>query len=149
MTAPITISARGDFPGTLKVVAYDSTGRPVAEREIRTAGKPHRIELTTDRTVLNATGKDLSFINVRVVDKEGNLCPDDTREVKFTVKGAGTFRAAANGNPASLELFHLPHMQLFSGQLTAIVQSGEEPGEIVFEATAPGVKGAELRLQSR
>lgn len=136
-------------PGTLKVVAYDSTGRPVAEREIRTAGKPHRIELTADRTVLNATGKDLSFINVRVVDKEGNLCPDDTREVKFTVKGAGKFRAAANGNPASLELFHLPHMQLFSGQLTAIVQSGEEPGEIVFEATAPGVKGAELRLQSR
>ncbi|WP_294597014.1 glycoside hydrolase family 2 TIM barrel-domain containing protein [uncultured Rikenella sp.] len=136
-------------PGTVRVVAYDSTGRAMATEEIRTAGKPHRIELTADRTVLDATGKDLSFINVRVVDKEGNLCPEDTREIRFKVKGAGSYRAAANGNPASLELFHLPQMKLFSGQLTAIVQSAEAPGEIVFEATAPGVKGAKLTLQAK
>ena len=136
-------------PGTVRVVAYDSTGRAVATEEIHTAGKPYRIELTADRTVLDATGRDLSFINVRVVDRDGNLCPDDTREIKFKVKGAGSYRAAANGNPASLELFHLPQMKLFSGQLTAIVQSAEAPGKIVFEATAPGVRGATLTLQVR
>ena len=135
-------------PGTIRVVAYDSTGRAVAEREVHTAGKPHHIELSADRTVLEATGKDLSFINVRVVDRDGNLCPDDTREISFRVKGAGSYRAAANGNPASLELFHLPQMKLFSGQLTAIVQSADEPGEIVFEASAPGVRGAKLVLKS-
>lgn len=134
-------------PGTVRVVAYDSTGRAVATEEIHTAGKPHHIELAADRTVLDATGRDLSFINVRVVDRDGNLCPDDTREIKFKVKGAGSYRAAANGNPASLELFHLPQMKLFSGQLTAIVQSAEAPGEIVFEATAPGIRGAKLTLQ--
>ena len=91
----------------------------------------------------------MSFINVRVVDKNGNLCPDDSREIKFKVHGAGSYRAAANGNPVSLELFHLPQMKLFSGQLTAIVQSGEEAGKIVFEATAKGVKGAKISLQSR
>lgn len=136
-------------PGTVRVVAYDSTGRAVATEEIHTAGKPHHIELAADRTVLDATGRDLSFINVRVVDRDGNLCPDDTREIKFKVKGAGSYRAAANGNPASLELFHLPQMKLFSGQLTAIVQSAEAPGKIVFEATAPGVRGATLTLQVR
>ena len=135
--------------GTVKVVAYDAAGKVVAEKEIHTAGKPHRIELTADRTDLDATGKDLSFINVRVVDKNGNLCPDDSREIKFKVHGAGSYRAAANGNPVSLELFHLPQMKLFSGQLTAIVQSGEEAGKIVFEATAKGVKGAKISLQSR
>ena len=82
-------------PGTLKVVAYDKEGNAVAEEEVHTAGKPHHIELSADRNQLTADGKDLSFINVRVVDKNGNLCPDDTRQIQFKVRGAGAYRAAA------------------------------------------------------
>ncbi len=48
-------------PGTLKVVAYDKDGKPVAEKEVHTAGKPHHIELTADRDRLKADGKDLSL----------------------------------------------------------------------------------------
>ena len=136
-------------PGTIKVVAYDADGKAVAEKEVHTAGKPHHIELSADRTVLDADGKDLSFINVKVVDKNGNLCPDDTRKISFRVRGAGSYRAAANGNSASLELFHLPEMKLFSGQLTAIVQTSEKAGKIVFEAKAKGVKPAKIELISR
>lgn len=135
-------------PGTVKVVAYDENGNVAEEKEIRTAGEPHHIELIADRTTLKADGKDLSFITVRVVDKEGNLCPDDSRQIQFKVKGAGKYRAAANGKTTSLELFHLPKMTLFSGQLTAIVQADEKAGEITFEASAKGVKKAKLILKS-
>lgn len=135
-------------PGTVKVVAYDKNGNAVAEAEVHTAGKPHHLELSADRNRLAADGKDLSFINVRVVDKNGNLCPDATHQVKFKVRGAGSYRAAANGNPASLESFQAPEMKLFSGQLTAIVQTTEKPGVITFEASAPGVKSASVELIS-
>ena len=135
-------------PGTVKVVAYDENGKAVDEAEIHTAGKPHHIVLTADRDQLQADGKDLSFINVKIVDKDGNFCPNETRQIKFKVKGAGTFRAAANGNSASLESFQKPQMKLFSGQLTAIVQSAEEAGTITFEASAPGVKSAKLILKA-
>lgn len=133
-------------PGTVKVVAYDKAGNAVAEQEIHTAGKPHHLELSADRTRLSADGKDLSFINVRVVDKAGNLCPDATHKVKFNVRGTGRYRAAANGNSISLEPFQAPEMSLFSGQLTAIVQAGEQAGTIYFEASAPGVRQARLEL---
>ena len=136
-------------PGTVKVVAYDEKGTAVAEREIHTAGKPHHIVLSADRKLLKADGKDLSFITVSVVDKDGNLCPDDTRQIQFKVNGAGSYRAAANGNSASLELFHLPQMKLFSGQLTAIVQTSEKAGKITFEASAKGVKSAKIVLESK
>ena len=136
-------------PGTVKVVAYDDKGNAVAEKEIRTAGKPHHIVLTADRNELAANGKDLSFINVKIVDKDGNFCPNETRQIKFKVKGKGTFRAAANGNPASLESFQEPQMKLFSGQLTAIVQTTKEAGSITFEASAPGVKSAKIELISK
>ena len=64
----------------------------------------------------------------------------------LAVKGAGRYRAAANGDATSLDLFHLPKMPLFYGQLTAIVQAGEQPGEIIFEAKAKGVKTARITL---
>ena len=135
-------------PGTVKVVAYDNAGNPVAEREIHTAGKPHHIELSADRSMLKADGDDLSFINVRVVDKDGNLCPDATNKIRFKVSGKGTYHAAANGDPSSLESFQAPQMSAFHGQLTAIVKASETPGDITFTASAPGLKSATIKLKS-
>ena len=101
-----------------------------------------------DRTGLVADGKDLAYITVRVVDKDGNLCPSDNRLVSFSVKGAGRYRAAANGDATSLDLFHLPKMPAFNGQLTAIVQSTEQSGEIVFEAKAKGLRTGKIVLSA-
>lgn len=134
-------------PGTVKVVAYDNNGKVAAEKEIHTAGKPHRIMLEPDRKTIDADGKDISFVNVRIVDKDGNFCPTEEREISFTVKGAGTFKAVANGNPASLESFQAPKMKLFSGQLTALVQAGEKPGTVVLEAKAKGVQSGKIEIQ--
>lgn len=134
-------------PGELKVVAYDINGNTVDEKVIRTAGKAHHLELETDRDLLQADGKDLAYITVRVVDKDGNLCPNDRRLVSFSVTGAGSYRAGANGDPTCLDLFHLPEMHAFSGQLTAIAQSGMEAGEIVLEAKAKGLKPGKIILK--
>ncbi|MBB4038043.1 beta-galactosidase [Dysgonomonas hofstadii] len=133
-------------PGEVKVVAYDEQGKAVMEKAIRTAGKPHHIELIPDRTQLSADGKDLAYINVRVVDKDGNLCPDDQRLITFSVKGNGKYRASANGDPTSLDLFHLPQMPAFYGQLTSIVQAGESDGKMFFEAKAKGLKPAIIEI---
>ena len=134
-------------PGEVKVVAYDANGKPAEEKVVRTAGKPHHIELVADRTNLSADGKDLAYITIRIVDKDGNLCPTDDRLVQFYTKGAGKYRASANGDPTCLYLFHENKMPAFSGQLTAIVQAGEEAGEITFEVKAKGVKSGKLTLQ--
>ena len=136
-------------PGTVKVVAYDKDGKAVAEKQITTAGKPHHIELVADRSEINADGKDLSFITVRVVDKNGNLCPDASHKVKFNVKGAGTFHAVANGDPSSLESFQEPQMSVFHGQLTAIVKAAETAGDITLTASAPGLKSAKIQLKTK
>lgn len=135
-------------PGTVKVVAYDAEGNPVAEKEMHTAGKPYRIVLEADRSDIKADGKDLSFVTVKVVDKNGNLCPLADNEISFKVKGAGSYRAGANGNPASLESFQEPKMKTFYGMMTAIVSSSEEPGDIVLEATSKGLKKATVTIKS-
>ena len=133
-------------PGEVRVVAYDEQGNPVAEKTVRTAGKPHHIELVTDRSSLQADGKDLAYVTLRIVDKDGNLCPNDGRLVSIKVKGAGKYRASANGDPTCLDLFHKPEMHAFGGMLTVIVQSGEKTGEIELQATAKGIKTGTIRI---
>ena len=131
-------------PGEVRVVAYNSDGSVAGEKTVRTVGKADHLILTPNKMKMSADGEDLVYITVQVADKDGNIVPTDERTVKFSVKGAGRFRATANGDPTSVRLFHLQEMELFSGAATAIVQAGEEPGVITFEAKGAGVKSAKL-----
>ena len=135
-------------PGTLKVVALDKNGKPVAEKSIVTAGKPHKLVLNPDRTVIKADGKDLSFVTVSVVDEKGNPCPNVSEQLNFKVTGSGTFRAVCNGDATSLEQFHLPTMKLFSGKLVVLVQSNTTAGKINLSVSGKGFKTEQLTLQS-
>ena len=135
-------------PGTLKVVAFDKNGNPVAEKEIHTAEKPYKIVLDADRKTLKSNGKDLAFITVSVVDKNGIPCPTATNQLNFKVKGNGFYKAAANGDATSLELFHLPTMKLFSGKLVVIVSSKEEAGTIKLSVRGKGLKSGTIELKS-
>ena len=135
-------------PGELKVVAYDADGNPAAEKTVRTAGKAAAIKLTPDRSVLKADGEDLCYMNVSIVDKDGNPVPADSRSVKVKVSGAGSFKAIANGDPTCLESFQEPQMHLFSGQLTVLVQSGTDEGDITVEVSGKGVKKAVITIRA-
>lgn len=133
--------------GELRVVAYDAKGNVAASESVRTAGKPYALHLECDRTSIARDGEDLAYVTVSVVDKDGNTVPSDTREVFASVSGAGEFRAIANGDSCSLEMFHHPHMHLFAGKLTVIVRSkANADGPILLKVNAKGLRSAELVL---
>ncbi|OAD42221.1 DUF4982 domain-containing protein [Polaribacter atrinae] len=136
-------------PGTIKVVAFDDEGKVASEKEIKTAGKPYKLILESDQKTLKANGKDLAFVTVSVVDKNGIPCPTATNQLKFKVKGDGMFRAASNGDATSLEMFHVPTMKLFSGKLVVLVQSDEEQGEIDLTVSGKGLKTAKINISTK
>lgn len=137
-------------PGEICVKAYypNDTLRQV----VRTAGQPHHIEVIgQDGQGLEPDGNDLCYLRVRIVDKDGNLCPNANPLVHFSVKGNGTFRAAANGDATNLELFHLPQHHAFHGELTAIVQSGtlkagRQASTVTLTASAKGLKSGSATI---
>ena len=134
-------------PGTLKVIAFNDDGKPVVEKEIHTAGKPHHLKLSANRKIINADGKDLSYITVSVVDKNGNACPNAANKLTFGVSGVGKFRAVCNGDATSLEMFHLPTMKTFSGKLVITVQSSKQAGEIQLVVKGKGLKTSEFIIE--
>lgn len=134
-------------PGTLKVVAYDEAGKPVAEVAVHTAGKPYRIALEADRTTLVADGEDLCYVTATIVDKEGNPCPLADNTLTAAVSGAAGFRALCNGDATSLELFHHNRMKAFNGKLVVTLQAGSKPGPATLSLTAKGLKSGRIELK--
>ena len=146
-------------PGEVKVVAYDNQSNEVESKVVRTSGKPHHIELIADRGVLTATPvgadgmasdcPDMAFVTVRVVDKEGNLCPDAANQLRFAVKGAARFNSCCNGDATSTELFVSPTMKTFHGELVVVVEAGKTPGEAQLTVTGQGLKSASMKVEVR
>lgn len=136
-------------PGTVKVVAFGKDGRKAAQKEIKTAGKPYKLLLQPDRKILKADGEDISFVTVSVVDKDGNLCPTAAEQLQFRVEGAGTYRAACNGDATSLEPFHLPTMKTFNGKLVVLVQSTSQVGDIELTVSGTGLQTGRVALQAK
>ena len=134
-------------PGSLRVVAY-TNGEVVAEKRIHTAGKPAKIELIPDRVSLHADGKDISFITVRITDKDGNLCPNANHLIEFSVSDLGTIAAVGNGDPATTAPFQSNQRKAFNGLCMLMVKTTKKSGTISIQATSDGLKTASISLSS-
>jgi beta-galactosidase len=135
-------------PGTLKAVAYQG-GKPVATQETRTAGAPARIVITPDHTSITADGEDLSFVTVRLEDKDGNFCPMADNLVTFKLEGPGKIAGVDNGNPATEEPFQADHRKAFNGLALLIVRSeAGKPGKVKIMASADGLKSGETTVMT-
>jgi beta-galactosidase len=118
-------------------------------KQIKTAGKPARIELTADRRIMQAGDKDLSFVTARIVDKQGNLVPDADNQVHFTITGAGQIAGTDNGYQASLESFKTPDRKCWKGMAMVILRSAEKKGNITLKVVAEGLPPSFLSLENR
>ncbi len=135
--------------GEIKVVGYKD-GKKIVEQRIATAGKPAKVVLSADQTIIDADGKDLSYVTVRIEDKDGNLCPNADNLVKFSVSGCGDLVAVGSGNAASLEPFQTDNRKAFYGQCMAIIKSNKDKaGEIVITAKSKGLKSCNLKIVSK
>jgi len=136
-------------PGTLKAVAYQG-GKQVAVDEIHTAGVAAKVRLIADRGAIQADGEDLSFITVRIEDKDGNLVPGADNLVHFTVTGAGSIAAVDNGNAATVEPFQANQRKAFSGMALLIVRSQKgQKGSIHITATSDRLAQAVADIAAR
>jgi beta-galactosidase len=132
-------------PGTLKAVSRKN-GKIVLSQEIHTAGAPAKIQLITDRKSIHADGNDLSFITVKVLDKDGNIVPDAENLIKFKVKGEGSIAGVDNGSQISMEPFKANYRKAFHGMCLLIVRAQKTKGEILVEASSSGLTSSTLAL---
>lgn len=134
-------------PGEVSVVARKD-GRQVGEQTIRTAGTPDHLVLRADRQTLTADGRSMAFIEVNVVDKDGNLCPNAENQVYFDVDGVAVIAGVDNGLQTSMERFKDNKRKAFNGKCLVVLQSTDNAGEVTLTARTTDLPPAQLTLKS-
>jgi beta-galactosidase len=120
----------------------------VLTKTLATAGAPAKIILEADRSQIKADGKDLSFVTVKVVDKEGRIVPYADNKINFELKGPGEIAGVDNGCQTSLEPFKANYRKAFNGLCLAIIQSKTEAVEITLKASSEGLEGAQIVINT-
>ncbi len=134
-------------PGNVAVAAWKD-GNIRDTREIRTAGNPYMVELVPDRTSIKSDGKDIDFITVNILDKDGNICPNAENLVEFSVEGAAFIAGVDNGSPISMERFKADHRKAMAGKCMLMVQNNGKRGKVTISASSAGLKSHKVTLNS-
>jgi beta-galactosidase len=128
-------------PGKLEAVAFKNGKKLTAK--VETTGQAAEVVMTPNKTTMLADGKDISVINITVIDRDGREVPDADNLIKFSIKGVGKIIGVGNGDPSSHEpdkcADGMWQRNLFNGKCQVIVQSTKQAGSIKFEAKAAGL----------
>ncbi|MEO5716089.1 MAG: beta-galactosidase GalB [Luteolibacter sp.] len=126
-------------PGELKVVTYKN-GKEWATETVRTTGAATKLAMAPDRDRIKGDGSDLSFITVRVTDKDGVTVPRSHNPLHFSISGPGKIIATDNGDATSFESFQSPDRKAFNGLALVIVRAEKgAKGTITVSATGDGL----------
>ena len=108
------------------------------------------LTLTPDRKSIIAGGDDLSFITVRITDKNGATIPDAHNKVTLIIEGTRKIVATDNGDPANLISFAAKERDAYFGLLLIIVASEKDKaGTIKLTASSSGLKPAIIAISSK
>jgi beta-galactosidase len=143
-----------------------TNGKVIAEDELRTAGKPARILLSTGLTAAHLTNpphpettpaltpdwNDIAYITATLVDANNTVIPDSTTVVHFTTTGPGKIIAVDNGNLLDHDPFQTPtpekDRKLYEGHAIAILRTTAPSGNITITANAEDLPPAPLTLKT-
>ncbi len=120
------LAFRADFtlayePGELVAVSYRS-GVETGRAALKSASEDLRLHVVADRTALIANHSELSFLEISLEDRDGNLANHRDRSVTVTVEGPGVLRALGSGRPDPTERYDQAAHTTFDGRALAVVR---------------------------
>jgi beta-galactosidase len=145
------LTARFEVPyatGELKAIGMKN-GKKVATKILRTVGPAKKIRLTVDRSTIRAERNDLAFVTVEITDASGNLLPDATNLVHFTLSGQGELAAVGSGVPNVMESYRKSQRTAFHGRCLAILRPSDTAGKMTLRAEAEGLDAATVVVNTR
>lgn len=138
-------------PGTLEAIAYKK-GKKLSSK-VETTGDPYEVVVKPHRTHITADGKDVTVINISVVDKQGREVPDADNLVEFSYTGDANIIGVGNGDPSSHEPDKYDgnnkwQRRLFSGKCQVILQAGKSSDVIKFTARSAGLREGSVTIST-
>lgn len=129
-------------PGILEAIGYKN-GKKITAK-VETTENASQVVISSDKTILNADGKDVTVINISITDDKGREVPTANNMISFTITENAKIIGVGNGDPSSHEpdkyATHSWQRSAFNGKCQVIIQAGKNTGEVTFEAKSIGLK---------
>ena len=134
-------SAAGDGNGS-------ADSAELSRCELKTTGAPASIALSPERTVLAADGQSLSYVEVAILDADGNLVPDAQISLSAGLESEGA-RLAGFGSaaPVTEDNYTSGKCISYHGKAAAVVRAGYEECSAVLKVTADGLPEAQCSIR--
>ena len=134
-------------PGTITAYALVD-GKVVGKSSITTEGKAEKIILKPEKSHITKTAKapsdDIIYVDTIIADKDGQICTQDERNVKYELSGAEIV-GIGNANLTTTELYVTNEHTVFKGISTLVLKrTGNE--KITLTAKAQDVCSATINL---
>jgi beta-galactosidase len=133
-------------PGRLVARGF-TNGKLMATEQLETTDAPAKVQLSPDRTVLNAGGQDALVVLVSILDGKGRLVPYANNRVSFQVSGGGRILGVGNGNPSDHDPDRASERNAFHGRCIVIIQAGTKPESLHLTASSPGLRDASVTFR--
>ena len=134
--------------GTLTAIAYDENGAEIAKDEKKSFTDPASICLTAENSTLMADGEDLLFLQISMLDKDGNEVANARNRINVSVSGEGRLLGLDNGDSTDYEEYKGGSRKLFSGKLLAVIGSTKTAGDVTVKVSSPGLDDAIFEIQT-
>ncbi|MCW2263068.1 MULTISPECIES: glycoside hydrolase family 2 TIM barrel-domain containing protein [Sphingobacterium] len=135
--------------GELKAIALDRLYKEIEQRVLKTANKIAKIRMKADRKEIQATGQDLSYITIEVIDNEGTVCDGADEKLTFTIEGPGTLIGIDNANLKDTEPYTSQSRKVWKGRALAIIKGATDPGNIKITVNYPGIPKSEIIIDNK
>lgn len=113
--------------GTLKAVAYDKNKNKISESELN-SGKTVKLTVTADKTKLKAG--ELSFVEIKFTDENGNIVPYIEQRVELQTVGESVkLSGFGSAQVKTDETYIKPYHNSFRGSCLAVFRASELTGE--------------------
>ena len=129
-------------PGILEAIGYKN-GKKITAK-VETTENASQVVISSDKTILNADGKDVTVINISITDDKGREVPTANNMISFTITENAKIIGVGNGDPSSHEpdkcTTHSWQRSAFNGKCQVIIQAGKNVGDVKLEAKSIGLK---------
>ncbi len=125
--------------GTIKAVGRNG-GKAVAEYELKTAGKPAKIELSIDKNKISDDWNDVVFVTAIVTDENGIIVPNANDSIQFNIEGSGFIAAVDSADNTDTNSFQDTKRKAFQGKCFAYIKANKNSGKITVSAQSGNLK---------
>lgn len=141
--------------GVIEAEGYDDRGISVCSDRMETAGPPAALRMTlhTAPEGWKADGNDLCYADVEVTDSIGRICPLADMRIDFCTEGPAEFLGGYNsgrfdGNGRMDSVIRKPYVFAECGVNRVLLRASDTPGTVRLTASAPGLEGAEVTVET-